>query len=221
MSIPLPNLPTDNLYKFMAIFGLILTLTCTILPSLFIESNLGKMAEMSFEIGMREDTINELKKRGVAIYDSIRIRRNIQQTVDQFGNVTRTDIMGFDTFHYDPIKNDTQVRYVFLNSLNQKTTKLRDKLDAQYIKLFDFFNIGFYSGISLSLIGFVLWFRKVQVYQDLYAIEQAKLAIGNRTKYIKDKTNSFLLIMISVAIIVAILGNMYKFRIFWWPQFWP
>ena len=52
MPMPLPNLaspPTDNLYKFMAMGGVIIVLFCFCVPVLLIESMLPKLTEAEIE----------------------------------------------------------------------------------------------------------------------------------------------------------------------------
>ena len=57
MAIPIPNFPTDNLYKFMALSGLALLLASI----LFIEINLSRFDELSNQIEAKQKQVTFLR----------------------------------------------------------------------------------------------------------------------------------------------------------------
>ena len=48
----IPNLPTDNLYKFMALSGLVLFIISTIYPTYYIDNLTSEVHETGTEIGL-------------------------------------------------------------------------------------------------------------------------------------------------------------------------
>ncbi len=65
----IPNLPTDNLYKFIALSGIIITLFCSIIPHIILNEIIDDIdtiqterGELEFEIAKLEDRSDELEK---------------------------------------------------------------------------------------------------------------------------------------------------------------
>jgi hypothetical protein len=118
----LPSLPTDNLYKFMALSGIIL-----IISSFYI---VWDHAERSQEL------VRELKT-GLAVEN------------------TYSDNQGSDLSNLKLKLEELE------HILNQKPTYMTFLLIGQII------------GLALSIIGFGLWYLRVQKYQDIILAKQA------------------------------------------------
>lgn len=141
----LPNIPTDNLYKFMALTGiLIIVLSST----LFIVK------------GNRTQEINqELKKLGSLIDSEL---SNKELVILRLKND--------ETFKKN-YKADNSISVYEAETtklLEELKLILKDKPTYRLIALV----FGFL-GITLSLFGFKLWYEKVQKYQDIILENEA------------------------------------------------
>jgi|SRR5690554_1559375 len=177
--INLPNPPTDNLYKFISIFGLVVC----ILSVYFVEiksSELtneiiainGEYEKLELERQKLESKRTELKKR-IEIYhenngidekpvfnDSLivwtKIIAGTKSSVQESSEITEL------------LSSLTEVRVEF----DKKEIELENKneiLDlkiSQEEKVMEWIDIFLPIGILLTFIGFLLWYSKSQFYQD-------------------------------------------------------
>lgn len=139
----MPNFPTDNLYKFMSIFGLALLLYGLITPFFVLNTNLDKIekvaveaAELSARIELLPETLEvDPPKRG----DTKRARELLEGTAD-----LRAMHAGIG------VKKD------IVHRLNQQNLFV--------IVLSVLVSI---VGLSLASAGFYLWYARVQKYEDM------------------------------------------------------
>jgi hypothetical protein len=148
MTPPLPQPPTDNLYKFMAIFGLIMYLFMPVLLLLRLdqvereklEVGLGKEA-LIYHTAEFQSQIDQLKKAGDA---------GVQQKFDD----------GF-------------------KALMEESLRLRQKSDFADVSLVNATHLlvilpfDLVIGSLLMVGGFLLWYYKLQRYQDRIIKNQA------------------------------------------------
>ncbi|WP_405250509.1 hypothetical protein [Dokdonia sp. Asnod3-C12] len=182
----LPKLPTDNLYKFISLFGLTLVVLYTFLNY---KSDLEldkETAELSYEI----DLIN---------YEIDKANRERKDWINNVGDLCETKACNCKIEE----KNDLNIKINFdqkeCNSQDifLEITRLQEFIDVDVIKLkskmdivnakqnlikrkegnFKQQNSGLnwllIFGIVMSFIGFILWYQKVQRYQDRILKEQA------------------------------------------------
>ncbi len=81
----IPNLPTDNLYKFMALSGLVIFLLATIYPILYFDKISDEVFEIGTEMGILDieqkqiqEKLNDLKEKQGNLKKSIK-RYNIEE----------------------------------------------------------------------------------------------------------------------------------------------
>lgn len=125
----LPNLPTDNLYKFLALSGIFLCITCLVIKSVEFQSFSAK----------RANALNQL----------VDIQRDLDNIV-----ITK------DTL--DEAKKQTQL-------INTEVEKERNDIKAlrePYDQNKSLYNLGIGVGFFVSIVGFLLWYLKVQRYED-------------------------------------------------------
>jgi len=84
----IPNLPTDNLYKFIALSGVVISLTCAIIPNITIKEIRDEITTIETERGELEFEIKILKERKIEILT----------------NIAKVDSM-LDRYEYDDLIN--------------------------------------------------------------------------------------------------------------------
>lgn len=145
----MPNFPTDNLYKFMSIFGLALLLYGLITPFFVLSTNLEKIekvaveaAELSARIELLPQTLEiNPPNRG----DTKRARELLEGNAD-----------------LKAMNAGLRVKIDIVHRLNkQNLFVIVASIIASVI------------GLSLSGVGFYLWYIRVQKYEDIVMVLNA------------------------------------------------
>lgn len=201
----LTTLPTDNLYKFLAIFGLIITIYCS---SIYINKritfqkdieNIDKeisLAKYSIDISQKNmSALNLLyKTKFLPLIDTSIIHTSIAETDTSLYNSLNMTVI----FKYLLTDESTSLSYKnFLNIYIKEREKLEETLLKNYeIGLYNdtikktnirlviitiICGIGFLFGGFLMWIGFYYWYH---LYQKGYDIEVSK---KNKTKIIPQR----------------------------------
>lgn len=182
----IPNLPTDNLYKFIALTGVVLFIISLLLPEYLIrqyrddiELYNGDVRKLGVEKAESEEKRQELKKQ-IDFLDK-KSNSNCNSIVN--------DTLVVRSRVYDGPKELVQLskqiderieEYFELNRvLKIKSIEIMTKLaiienkekDINEIKEASEFFIPF--AISLAILGFFLWFEKTQKHQDKVIQKQA------------------------------------------------
>lgn len=139
----MPNFPTDNLYKFMSIFGLALLLYGLITPFFVLNTNLNRIesiavesAELSAKIELLSQTLEiDPPERG----DTKKARELLEGSADL---QAMHAAMG--------VKKD-----------------IAHRLNQQNFFVIVISVIAALTGIALSSLGFYLWYVRVQKYEDM------------------------------------------------------
>jgi hypothetical protein len=181
----LPTPPTDNLYKFISIFGLVLA----ILGVFYTET---KSLELSQEIYSleREKNVFNIEKSKIE-----RKRNYLKDKIDDFNS--RADIKS------KPIVNDSVISWTRIisgskelmsesNNISTLIEELREveiEIEKKQVeinskesiielkinqdeKIFEIIDVLIPIGVILSFFGFVLWYDKSQKFQDEILKEQ-------------------------------------------------
>jgi len=99
----IPNLPTDNLYKFFALAGVVIIITCLIIPTYLIRNIKYEIVETETEMGEIDYKIKGLKKRRLEIEANIMIVDSLLN-LSNFSDSIHQDINFADHIKriYDP-----------------------------------------------------------------------------------------------------------------------
>ena len=139
----LPNFPTDNLYKFMALSGLALAFGCLVI---FIQ--ISKNKENKKAIVSAETFIGDRLKEDVDIYAKL-------------GQETSSNEL--KSYALEKLEK----AYPEYFAQNTKNAKAKSELVAAQRKIRVRFAIsGIIIGLILSLSGFILWYFRVQRHLD-------------------------------------------------------
>jgi hypothetical protein len=151
--MPLPNLPTDNLYKFVALAGLTLALFSFVFPKVQ-EHNLSRVLwETKIDIDVAGEQLRYIDEQT----STLEIKR-------QEAHRKNTSLK--------PVKDD-ELRILDLQHslrIQQAQAKNKTKLlgdltrELEEVRLFS--KIGIALGLVLTGFGFFLWYVKLQRYQD-------------------------------------------------------
>jgi len=128
MQVTIPNIPTDNLYKFIAIFGILLSF-------------------------------------GLFLYSDY-VKNKIQDEILTYAKVnTEREYKLIEGYSKNKLEDMKLLKSKYLNMLEIEGAKLivSSKNYEFYLKLRNFGSPLF---LMISIIGFGLWFFKVQQYQD-------------------------------------------------------
>jgi hypothetical protein len=178
--ISAPTPPTDNLYKFLALTGLIITGISIIYPSIQLQEIQMQMVDVEIDSGSSESALKELE----AMVSNLEKRVSARELVFVLGKSRKEEASRSSSKELD-----TRIRE-FNNKL-QETKKLLDenakrtaenlrrsrklKIRGQWLSILHAYSIiGTVSGLIMSGVGFTLWYRRVQVFLD----KKAKMQIG-------------------------------------------
>ncbi len=195
-----PEIPTDNLYKFMATSGIVIIITSFV--PLFYQHKLrmqyiqfsGEIVKLAYE---NESLIEDAEKFANVKLDGLRKRavklsEDFQSRIKKswFNIISRKD---FNTFK-DGLEN-LQVELLEAARETEEITNERERINDLIIQLgikkaelsylsgiintgLDLFRFGVISGIVLTFLGFLLWYQKLQFPLDKI--------IKNKSKNIQD-----------------------------------
>ncbi len=209
MPLSLPNFPTDNLYKFISIFGLTLSFACWILHVLFFGYNLQTMNDFDTDVNNLSDSIYQY-----ALDNNL----NLQ---DSFLLIPHLDSVNIflhnDTFELN-CSLGGQIRltpkeynlYKINRSLKEKET-LREQIIWQAKGLSVHLNYGFFVGIGLAFFGFYWWYRNVQYVQDVISMKEAGIT---RSRFQKNPVTSSMFFVIVISLIICIFTILNQFNFF-------
>ena len=136
----MPNFPTDNLYKFLAIAGVSITLFSIYL--MFTRAEIG--ATMRNQLDLEERLIEVEEKQ---IDESL---KKLKQTT------------GPEAKALEKARNDITIRKARLGENAPATTRFLQMSVALVHDL----QVAHYIGYGIAFFGFVLWYFKVQRYLD-------------------------------------------------------
>lgn len=168
-----PDLPTDNLYKFLAIFGLVILFGSNLLSYRLMEelrskvdrsTSLSKLfsLEVKFiedDVKTAEDELNVLKKQikeGQIVKEVA--DEQMKEKMKEVKNLRERIRQGEKNLAENPPTDPK----VFLSEIDFIRFILRD---------------GTFIGYFVSTLGFILWYIKLQRYQDIFIKNEAEKLI--------------------------------------------
>lgn len=168
----LPNLPTDNLYKFIALSGLAVMALCLILYLQSIESSeiaQGKIQIIEERIAIRQNVLNAFSEFIPHVHDSPETEANSQKL-------------------FDRIEQEKKARDIVLAELQKEKPMFQVSESAAKLRR-KFLSVGMIGGFVTSVIGFVLWYFKLQRYQDFVVMFEAE----EKRASVDKSTNPYML----------------------------
>jgi hypothetical protein len=189
MAFELPQLPTDNLYKFMALSGMAIILACLIpvyhlqklrLDVIRLDGEADRLiAEanwISSDIEKTQKHIDELNRHiaaleGLSTSDILGGSRVIKEKRDEASEV-KAELMKLEPklSELNELKRKQTLTMMNINSRTKEKAYL-----LSIIRIgFGASTIWFFAGLFLTCKGFHLWYKKLQVPQDKLLQKQAK-----------------------------------------------
>jgi len=181
----LPTPPTDNLYKFISIFGLVISVLAFIYVETKSLENLQEIYQLNTEKKQLVIEKGKLKRQTESIKDRLsdfdKKANSKSPSVINDSVIIWTKVIDGPKDLIDESKSITQLiedlRIAELDYL-QKETEIEDKQSiidiktTQNEKVFDWIDIILPFGVLLTIVGFKLWYNKSQKYQDIILKEQ-------------------------------------------------
>lgn len=159
-----PNLPTDNLYKFMAIFGLIIfVFSFYLITSLRSDAN-----DLIIQYNHENSNFNRRFDKVWSEYDQLIQKYGIERNPDSTNVViTAKDSNGLIEIMKSLRQAELAIDKVEADSIQYKLEREKNKIDY-LINTSDTWEmkILFLVGLIMMNIGFFLWYYKHQIYID-------------------------------------------------------
>jgi hypothetical protein len=161
--------PTDNLYKFIAIVGLLILGFCVTYP--WILKHDINMEKIKTE---RDLAILNIKSQHVTEEDNALGDIYDEQTQDELGSKKIQSKLDEDHLKARTTTNDN-LRWILIEKYEEIKAKQKQiELESYWIKLIVCFSYGgIFIGIILVIVGFRLWYFRFQMYQDAIIKDQA------------------------------------------------
>ena len=161
----LPDLPTDNLYKFVALAGLILLLVSPVYYQFFSRDVRLKNIDLRAAMGRLEKEVEFLREDTDLLKDNIQAKKQEKSEGHDEHNdsVKKVEVLNQKT-------RETILKTIELNRIGNGVFVYNDQLS-----LLRWSSIGgAVSGVLLLTLGFYLWYTRIQVYQDQILINDAQ-----------------------------------------------
>lgn len=163
-----PNLPTDNLYKFMALTGTILFVAALFYPR-----------HKSESIDLKIDKyIVEIKKQQLEMDAAESLMKEIELEINTRSTSRESDsIIDRLTLELKEVSNRIELNEIEIEDKDQIIQREESKLNV-----LSFFS-GILASISVSIViaGFTLWYKKTQQIQDDLLKQQLNPKFINHT----------------------------------------
>jgi len=190
----LPQPPTDNLYKFKAIGGLVIIIVSVLVPAIWaynflltIEENRAKANLLETElIAFWDDffldhvlvTPEMLEKEPDFLNKQLQKLRQLKgsgEKADFIGKRPMRPMNPEELKKFQDVTRDFAIREAQLNNDDNKASLFK-------VLFIFFFLIPLSFGVSTMRKGFKDWYHKLQKYQDLIIRNQAKDSVKNKHK---------------------------------------
>lgn len=159
----IPNPPTDNLYKFISISGLLIFLVSFIFPRYLNKEYVLLYGEIKGELRSMENEIESLDN-SIVSDDSIRAQIPLLLLHPSLPNL------------FQKLLSDELYKSKNLRKEMRDLVKKWETSEALYSEIENWRKIGYYGigcGLILMIIGFALWYLRLQKYQDMILKNEA------------------------------------------------
>lgn len=166
MNLPTPQLPTDNLYKFIAIAGLVFVVMGVVVP-LQLQNQIDRdHLPVARAVERMTAATTELRREVEAEWDALAHASTTQPSSRPYPSPTSTQSStSTDRMHQLRVEADEA-----MNLVNSYRVGFRNATRIVGAAV-----IGGVVGIAMMIFGFARWYQRVQKYQDIIlAAEAAK-----------------------------------------------
>ena len=181
----LPSPPTDNLYKFISIFGLVIS----VLAFVYVETKSLENTQEIYQLNSEKRQLlvekSKLERKKYALKGRL-------SDFDKKANFKSASVVNDTVIIWTKIIQGSKELVDESKSISQliedlriaeldyfkKETEIHDKQSiidlrtSEYEKVFEWIDILLPFGIILTIVGFLLWYHKSQKYQDRILKEQ-------------------------------------------------
>jgi hypothetical protein len=171
MNLPVPTLPTDNLYKFMALSGLAILIISLVFPMIRIEETELKLVELETQTEVLRIETDDLTREMSGKTEKIQ-KEMVSLDPEKLANLSKKDIellLNESKLHLQDLENDRKR----MNELKIKTVELKGRTKLVGALMEDlrsyliFLIVGGALGLLFCFLGFGLWYKLVQRPSDL------------------------------------------------------
>jgi len=160
----IPSLPTDNLYKFLAIAGLVIIVLSVVGPWSRYEQLTSKTIEV--------ETQTSIYKKGIAS-----VELAIMKLKEEWKKAKSEKERELLQSRLDELQRQIRQLEIIIPEIAGKKA-----LHQRFMETTAIFVVagacGLVLGVVLSIVGFVLWYRRVQRYQDAILKQQHRTLMG-------------------------------------------
>ncbi len=149
--VAIPNLPTDNLYKFVALAGLSIVVLSVVLPTAQQNATGDKIDQYTIDLAVLAVEVKNLKEELEIAVAQPRPSAHDQRLLRQ-----------------RQLELDARVATITVR------TAILKRLVEKQGEVLGWMAVGLLTGLVLAVIGFSLWYARVQRYQDQLLRAQGK-----------------------------------------------
>lgn len=166
MQLPIPSIPTDNLYKFIAIAGLIGVLACLLYPPLITSSLTRKAADVAAARALIEATMEDVESR---IDD---VSAQVREAETKRSNVPKSEIAALEQ-QLGALGKQAQALQNELTRFERDGRIALAEGEALAAQM-NLISLAFLPFFILTACGFLLWYLRIQRYADAILRLQAE-----------------------------------------------
>lgn len=169
----IPDLPTDSLYKFVSLTGVLLSLICFGV----LEYRANNQVELDTEILLGKEALGYLKMNRESISTNIdTILNSINEKLATGKTIDDTDLQRYSSARqeYDQLKKQTDNLDREIMFLRKKSEIAENHFNRSQ-RIIPILFLGGFFGIALAVFGFYFWYHRLQKYQDMLVRHQADL----------------------------------------------
>lgn len=167
----IPNLPTDNLYKFISMTGVLLMFVCVAV----LEYRISQQVELNTEISLGKKAFEFLER------DLERTSKGLDSILQSLEEAEKRGekIDSNKLEHFSSLKKGHEELKARVRNIDREIMTLRKKSDfaenyyQRTLRIKPLLLFGGFTGIALAFIGFYLWYHRLQKHQDMLLKMQA------------------------------------------------
>lgn len=169
------SIPTDNLYKFLAVFGLVIPVAGIVYPHTVLVDLKERAVKNRASLERVEYEKAELYKDVEILGDAIGI--NGENFIDTLGQLTESQ----KALYAERLRNLLLKRHeIDMKVLDIRADTEIAKLYQAEISMLNYVGVGASAlGVSMMILGFYAWHHKVQKYQDAILESKASANAGS------------------------------------------